>query len=73
MDVFIFTIVNMVLLMIAGAATHRSDIVKVEAILMVAWIAFAAINTEPALKFSSFAALGAYLVLLLLPKSKKED
>lgn len=73
MDNYIFMLVCMVLLMIAGAATDRPDIVKIEIIWMAVWIAFAVINVDAALKFSPLSALGAYLVLLLLPKSKKED
>lgn len=72
MDNFIFMIVVMVLLMICGAATHRPDIVMIEVVWMAAWIVFAAIDTETALWFSPLGALGAYLVLLLLPKAKKE-
>lgn len=72
MDNFIFSMVVMVLLMIAGAATHRADIVMIEVVWMGAWVGFAVIDTEAALKFSPLAALGAYLVLLLLPDLKKE-
>ena len=71
MDNFIFSMVVMVLLMIAGAATQRADIVMIEVVWMGVWVVFAAIDTEAALKFSPLAALGAYLVLLLLPNLKK--
>ena len=72
MDNFIFMIVVMVLLMICGAATHRADIVMIEVVWMGVWVVFAAIYTEAALKFSPLAALGAYLVLLLLPDLTKD-
>lgn len=72
MDNFIFAMIVMALLMIAGAATHRTDIVMIEVVWMGVWVVFAAIDTEAALKFSPLSALGAYLVLLLLPDLKKE-
>lgn len=72
MDNFIFSMVVMVLLMIAGAVTHRTDIIKIEAIWMMAWVGFATVNADAALKLSPLAALGAYLVLLLLPNLKNE-
>ena len=72
MDVFVFAVVVMVMIIVAGASTHRTDIIKIEAIWMMAWVGFAVIDTEATLKFSPLAALGAYLVLLLLPNLKKE-
>lgn len=74
MDNYIFALAIMALLMIAGAATHRPDIVMIEAIVMAAWIVFAVIDAEAAMsmEFSALATLGAYLVLLLLPKQRKK-
>ena len=75
MDNYIFALVIMALLVIAGAATHRPDIVMIELVWMAVWIIFAVIDTEAAMsmEFSALAALGAYFVLMLLPKQWKKQ